>query len=158
MAMTDTLLGPGLMAARFLQWASAVIVMGITSYFIHKFPKGQHVIYEEVIAVLSVAFFIPGLLSAFVKTIGRFSLLIDIIFSYLWLTSFIFMAQDYNWHGCSATAPGGKCFWQKLPSLSPSWPSFLHCVLPYSRYFVSGRLRRTLPTGRFTRNTREAAK
>jgi len=109
MAMTDTLLGPGLMAARFLQWASAVIVMGITSYFIHKFPKGQHVIYEEVIAVLSVAFFIPGLLSAFVKTIGRFSLLIDIVFSYLWLTSFIFMAQDYNWHGCGATAPGGKC-------------------------------------------------
>jgi len=112
--MTDTLLGPGLMAARFLQWASAVIVMGITSYLIHKFPKGQHIIYEEVIAVLSVAFFIPGLLSAFVKTIGRFSLLIDIIFSYLWLTSFIFMAQDYNWHSCDlSAAPGAGCALKK---------------------------------------------
>jgi hypothetical protein len=32
-------------------WISAVIVMGITSYFIAQFPSphGEHIIYEEVI-------------------------------------------------------------------------------------------------------------
>jgi hypothetical protein len=37
---------------RALQWASAVIVMGITSYFINKGPRGQHIIYQEVIVRL----------------------------------------------------------------------------------------------------------
>ena len=56
MAADDTMLGPGLMVVRFLQWSSAVIVMGITSYFIKKFPTGQHVIYEEVIVSLSIPY------------------------------------------------------------------------------------------------------
>lgn len=34
---------------RFMQWSSAVIVMGITSFFIHNYPKGEHIIYQEVI-------------------------------------------------------------------------------------------------------------
>lgn len=34
---------------RFMQWSSAAIVVGITSYFIHNYPKGQHIIYQEVI-------------------------------------------------------------------------------------------------------------
>lgn len=32
-----------------MQWSSAVIVMGITSFFIHNYPKGEHIIYQEVI-------------------------------------------------------------------------------------------------------------
>jgi len=110
MAAADTLVRPGLILVRFLQWSSAVIVMGITSHFIRKFPTGQHVIYEEVIAVLSVAFFLPGLLSAFVKKLGQFALFVDVVFSYLWLTAFIFTAQDYNSGNCALIAPpGGGC-------------------------------------------------
>jgi hypothetical protein len=38
---------------RFMQWSSAVIVMGITSYFMHNWPKGQHTIYQEVIVCIA---------------------------------------------------------------------------------------------------------
>jgi len=38
---------------RFMQWASAVIVMGIASSYIHKYsPEGEHIIYAEVIVSL----------------------------------------------------------------------------------------------------------
>jgi len=40
---------PITIVTRFMQWSSAVIVMGITSYFIHNWPKGEHIIYQEVI-------------------------------------------------------------------------------------------------------------
>jgi hypothetical protein len=38
-----------LFISRFFQWASAVIVMGLASYFIAKYPRHEHIIYEEVI-------------------------------------------------------------------------------------------------------------
>ncbi|KAF3401937.1 hypothetical protein F1880_009894 [Penicillium rolfsii] len=93
---------------RTLQWSSAVIVMGLTSYFIKEGPKGQHIIYQEVIAVLSVVFFLPAFISPFMPTaLSKFVLLIDVVFSYLWLTAFIFAAQDYNEHSCYFNAPPG---------------------------------------------------
>ncbi|KAL4900833.1 hypothetical protein BDW74DRAFT_161182 [Aspergillus multicolor] len=97
---------PVMLLVRALQWASAVIVMGITSYFISKGPRGQHIIYQEVIAVTSVVFFLPAFLSPFMPNmLSRFVFIIDVIFSYLWLTAFIFAAQDYNWHNCYFNAP-----------------------------------------------------
>ncbi|KAL4864324.1 hypothetical protein BDV12DRAFT_14747 [Aspergillus spectabilis] len=97
---------PILLVIRALQWASAVIVMGITSFFISKGPRGQHIIYQEVIAVISVVFFLPAFVSPFMpNTLSRFVFIIDVIFSYLWLTAFIFAAQDYNWQNCYYNAP-----------------------------------------------------
>jgi hypothetical protein len=70
---------------RVMQWSSAVIVMGITSYFIHLGPRGQHLIYQEVISTLSVAFFLPAFISPFMPTaLSKFVLGIDVIFSYLY--------------------------------------------------------------------------
>jgi len=97
-----------LLANRILQWSSAVIVMGITSYFIHKGLRGEHSKYTEVISTMSVVFFLPAFASIFVG--GPLSLLvvgIDTIFSYLWLTAFIFAAQDYNWHSDCRDFPAG---------------------------------------------------
>ncbi|KAL3481433.1 membrane-associating domain-containing protein [Aspergillus californicus] len=103
---SQTLTRPVILVARALQWISAVIVMGITSYFISKGPRGQHIIYQEVIAVTSVVFFLPAFLSPFMpRILSRFVFFIDVIFSYLWLTAFIFAAQDYNWHNCYFNAP-----------------------------------------------------
>ncbi|KAF4267292.1 hypothetical protein KXW98_007766 [Aspergillus fumigatus] len=91
---------------RLIQWSSAVIVMGITSYFIHLGPRGQHLIYQEVISTLSVAFFLPAFISPFMPTaLSKFVLAIDVIFSYLWLTAFIFAAQDYNEQNCYFNSP-----------------------------------------------------
>ncbi|KAJ5982412.1 hypothetical protein N7451_012512 [Penicillium sp. IBT 35674x] len=90
----------------FMQWSSAVIVMGTTSYFMHSWPKGEHTIYEEV----TVTFVSPFMPSRFM----RFVTPIDIIFSYLWLTAFIFAAQGYNWKDCAAKAPvGARCALKK---------------------------------------------
>lgn len=105
-AVSSSLLRPFQLITRVLQWCSAVIVMGITSYFINKGPRGQHIIYQEVISTMSVVFFLPAFLSPFMpKVLSGFVFAIDVIFSYLWLTAFIFAAQDYNWHECSVNAP-----------------------------------------------------
>ncbi|KAJ5118291.1 uncharacterized protein N7443_007220 [Penicillium atrosanguineum] len=108
MAYSTAISRPLQLATRTLQWISAVIVMGLTSYFISVGPTGQHLIYQEVIAVLSVVFFLPAFVSPFLPTaLSKFVLAIDVIFSYLWLTAFIFAAQDYNWHLCYFHSPAG---------------------------------------------------
>jgi len=106
----NKLTNPALTATRTLQWISAVIVMGITSYFIHRDLRGEHSIYIEVISTMSVVFFLPAFASIFKR--GNLSLavlVIDIIFSYLWLTAFIFAAQDYNWHHNCTIFRGASC-------------------------------------------------
>ncbi|KAJ5152622.1 uncharacterized protein N7482_009100 [Penicillium canariense] len=108
MIFSTTIARPLQLILRALQWTSAVIVISLTSYFIKEGPKGQHLIFQEVVAVLSVVFFLPAFISPFLPTaLSKFVLLIDVIFSYLWLTAFIFAAQDYNEHSCYFNAPPG---------------------------------------------------
>ncbi|QQK40837.1 MARVEL-like domain [Penicillium digitatum] len=111
MGFSTTLARPLQLVTRTMQWSSAVIVMGLTSFFINHGPRGQHTIYQEVIAVLSVVFFLPALISPFLpSSLGRFVLAIDVVFSYLWLTAFIFSAQDYSTRRCYNAIPAGlKC-------------------------------------------------
>lgn len=49
MIFSTAIARPLQLVTRTLQWSSAVIVMGLTSYFIKQGPKGQHIIYQEVI-------------------------------------------------------------------------------------------------------------
>ncbi|KAJ5979715.1 hypothetical protein N7481_007013 [Penicillium waksmanii] len=127
MIFSTAIARPVQLATRTLQWSSAVIVMGLTSFFISRGPHGQHLLYQEVIvstaknppivhcqlsnyfqSVLSVVFFIPAFISPFLPTaLSKFVLLIDVIFSYLWLTAFIFAAQDYNQNSCYLSSPPG---------------------------------------------------
>ena len=87
---------------RVIQWFSAVIVLGITSYFINRGPRGLTITYVEIIvslpghfkdswlisytqAVVSVALFIPSFVSPWLSTpVKDFVLFIDTIFSYLY--------------------------------------------------------------------------
>ncbi|KAJ5486834.1 hypothetical protein N7530_001134 [Penicillium desertorum] len=108
MLFSTTIARPLQLVTRVLQWASAVIVMGLTSYFINRGPRGQHTIYQEVIAVLSVVFFLPAFISPFMpSSLSKFVLAIDVVFSYLWLTAFIFAAQDYSGSRCYLSIPAG---------------------------------------------------
>lgn len=101
MLFSTSIARPLQLATRTLQWSSAVIVMGLTSFFIKRGPLGLHIIYQEVIArhpspgfifganalqaVLSVVFFLPAFTSPFLPTaLGKYVLLIDVIFSYLY--------------------------------------------------------------------------
>ena len=162
------LLRVSLLLLRVLQWASAVIVMGIASYFIAQYSGVGLVIYHEVIvrpsiatkatitnipqAVLSVAFFLPGLISPFMPKFGFVSLAIDMIFSYLyaspstsiptlstniyssWLTSFILMSRDYLGNRCAFAAPyGGKCSLKRTNQAFAFIALYVHHqLLPYS--------------------------
>ncbi|KAI4862395.1 hypothetical protein F4820DRAFT_430745 [Hypoxylon rubiginosum] len=77
-------------------WISAVIVMGIVSYFISEsesYYVSNHAIYEEVISVLTVAFF---LISFFLGKYPGYVLVFNIIFSYLWLVVVVFAAEDWS--------------------------------------------------------------
>jgi len=77
-----------------LIWISAVIVMGILSYLISQNRnQGDHVIYEEVIAVLTVAFFA---IAWFLGNLVHYSLMFNLIFSYLWLVAVVFTASDWS--------------------------------------------------------------
>ncbi|KAE8370875.1 hypothetical protein BDV27DRAFT_119133 [Aspergillus caelatus] len=97
-----------LLSNRVIQWLSSVIVLGITSYFIHRGPRGLTIVYLEIVAVVSVVVFLPAFVSPFLSTpVKDFVLFVDVIFSYLWLTGFIFAAVDYNQNNCHANAPPG---------------------------------------------------
>ncbi|KAH8904824.1 hypothetical protein BR93DRAFT_930245 [Coniochaeta sp. PMI_546] len=92
-------LPPLMLASNILVWISAVIVMGILSYFISlNNNQGDHVIYEEVIAVLTVVFFLAAF---FLHAYPGYILLFNLIFSYLWLVAVAFTASDFT-HSNSA--------------------------------------------------------
>ncbi|KAI1091750.1 hypothetical protein F5B19DRAFT_457574 [Rostrohypoxylon terebratum] len=91
---------PFFLFSNVLIWVSAVIVMGILSYFISlsNYVPGR-IIYEEVISVLTVAFF---LISFILGTYPGYILLFNIIFSYLWLVSVVFAALDWSYEYAGA--------------------------------------------------------
>lgn len=138
MGISTAILRPIALLDRFLQWSSAVIVMGLNSYFVRHHHGGTHLIYNLTIAVVSVLFFLPAFISPFVPNIlSRFVLLIDIVFSYLyvltkknvgmpanpfrWLTAFIFTAQDFQYGNCLAKNPAGVSCSKKRAAESFTW-------------------------------------
>ncbi|KAJ5982384.1 hypothetical protein N7451_012484 [Penicillium sp. IBT 35674x] len=79
---------------------------------------------------MSVAFFLPAFVSPFMPSrLIKFVTPIDIIFSYLWLTAFIFAAQDYNWNNCAAKAPVGASCALKKANESFMFLAFLFTIL-----------------------------
>lgn len=99
MPMLGSLARPILLATRTMQWVSAVIAMGIYAYFVNKQHHGVHILFNFVISVLSVVFFLPAFMSPFKSTmLSKYVAMIDMVFSYLWLTAFIFAAQSYNYN------------------------------------------------------------
>lgn len=57
-------------------------------------------IYPLVIAVLTTAFFIPAMIVSAMKRNRGYMLPLDIVFSYLWLAAFIFLAQHIGQENC----------------------------------------------------------
>ncbi|RYP73988.1 hypothetical protein DL771_003299 [Monosporascus sp. 5C6A] len=94
-------LSPFLLISSIVIWCSAVIVMGIVSYFISQstYGVGRFLIYTEVISVLTVAFFLASFL---LGGSPGYSLLFNIIFSYLWLVAVVFTAQSWSHPGAGA--------------------------------------------------------
>jgi len=49
MPFSTTIARPLQLGTRVLQWASAVIVLGLTSHFIRHGSRAEHILYQEVI-------------------------------------------------------------------------------------------------------------
>ncbi|KAF2193126.1 hypothetical protein K469DRAFT_619719 [Zopfia rhizophila CBS 207.26] len=99
------MLRPAILANHFLHWASSVIVMSITAYFIAHFARNQHLIYWITVAAVDTLVYLPALFFPAVKSYKGYLCPLAWIFSYLWITAFIFAAQDYNWHNCRVNSP-----------------------------------------------------
>ncbi|KAM3521924.1 hypothetical protein NHJ13051_005977 [Beauveria bassiana] len=79
-------------------WVSSLIVTGILSYFLSKYSAAHntHIIYQEVIAVITLALWTFGMILPLISRYGGHLWPINLALSYLWLTSFIFSAQDWS--------------------------------------------------------------
>jgi len=93
-----------------LTWISSAIVVGITGYFLNKYPHDQHLIFEIVISALVLGLWLPSFALPVLRNYKFYYAPLNFIFSYLWLTAFVFAAQDYNESQCELNAPfGGSC-------------------------------------------------
>jgi len=88
-------LSPILMATTALAWVSAVIVMGILAYFFSiSTNRGEHMTYELVVSVLTVALGLAGLV---LGAYAGFFMLFNLIFSYLWIVVVAFTASEFTY-------------------------------------------------------------
>lgn len=107
----------------FLIFASSAILTGLLSHFIHRAHRmgysarglGVHIIFQEVIAVLTLFLYLFAMFLPALKSYRGHLLPLNLALSYLWLTSLIFSSRDYS---------GGRC------SYGP--PYFGHCRLKHA--------------------------
>jgi len=98
-ARTNNMHRPALLANHVLHWISSIIVLGISAYFIHKYTHNTHLRYWISIAAIDTLLYLPALALPVMKNYKGYLAPLALIFSYLWLTAFIFAAQDYNYNG-----------------------------------------------------------
>ncbi|KAF1349484.1 hypothetical protein EJ07DRAFT_139910 [Lizonia empirigonia] len=97
---------PLLAANHALHLISSLIVLGISAYFIHKYTRNTHLVYWVALAAIDVFLYIPALALPALKTYKGYLAPLAWILSYLWLTAFIFAAQDYEHNGgCAVNSP-----------------------------------------------------
>ncbi|KAL2173289.1 uncharacterized protein P884DRAFT_169296, partial [Thermothelomyces heterothallicus CBS 202.75] len=82
--------------------SSSAILTGILSYFLHRGYRSTHLVYNEVIAVITLFFYLFAVVLPALKSYRGYMLPLNLLLTYLWLTSLIFSSQDYS---------GGRCRW-----------------------------------------------
>ncbi|KAJ5933850.1 hypothetical protein N7454_006179 [Penicillium verhagenii] len=97
--------------SRFLQMFSAIVVLGITAWAV-KDTKTLTVIYSLTIATVTL---VLAILASTISCLMRRKPLhifviftTDAVLSYLWLTAFIFLAQDFNRRSCRTDRWNGQ--------------------------------------------------
>ncbi|OAP60997.1 hypothetical protein AYL99_06001 [Fonsecaea erecta] len=102
---------PAILANHWLHWISSIIVLGISAYFISKYSHNTHLVYWITIASIDALVYLPALFLPAIGAYKGYMAPVAWLFSYLWLTAFIFAAQDYNFGGTCARSPSGvnKC-------------------------------------------------
>ncbi|KJZ78744.1 hypothetical protein HIM_02135 [Hirsutella minnesotensis 3608] len=90
---------------------SAAIVTGLVSYFLARNPyRDAHIIFQEVVAVVTLFFWMFGMFLPLMERYRGYMMPLSLVMSYLWLTSFIFSAQDWSGNRCWYNTPWfGNC-------------------------------------------------
>ena len=96
---------------RWLHFVSVSIVLGIAAYFIAQYTDNTHLVFWLTIACIDAALTLPALALPVFDFYKSYLFPVHWIFSYLWLTAFIFSSQDYNFNNTCARSPAGvnKC-------------------------------------------------
>ncbi|KAH6608157.1 hypothetical protein Trco_004470, partial [Trichoderma cornu-damae] len=94
-----------------MTWISAIIVTGLVGNFLERFSsRGVDIVYMEVIAVITMVVYLIGMIAPCLPKYGGYLAPLHLIFSYLWLTAFIFAAQDWSHNRCRVSIPrSGLC-------------------------------------------------
>ncbi|EHK16040.1 uncharacterized protein TRIVIDRAFT_227972 [Trichoderma virens Gv29-8] len=92
-------------------WISAIIVTGLVGNFLERFSsRGVDIVYMEVIAVITMVFYLVGMILPCLPKYGGVMAPLHLVFSYLWITAFIFAAQDWSHNRCHVSIPrSGLC-------------------------------------------------
>ncbi|KAI8648657.1 hypothetical protein NCS57_01477500 [Fusarium keratoplasticum] len=116
----------------FMVFASAAVVTGLLSYFMNEYPyRGVHIVYQEVIAVVTLAVYLVAMIFPLIKSYWGHFMPLHLIFSYLWLKSFIFSTQDWN-RGRCWTAPPGQGLCEKKHTVE----AFNFLAFPYFSFLL----------------------
>jgi len=92
--------------SNFMVLTSSAIIVGIMSWFLHRWPfRNTHMVYQEVIAVLTLFIYLFTTLLPTLKGYRGYGLPLTTALSYLWLTSLIFSSQDYSGGRCAYNSP-----------------------------------------------------
>ncbi|KAK4184438.1 hypothetical protein QBC35DRAFT_391737 [Podospora australis] len=81
------------LASTALAWISSVIVMGILAYLVSEGWRGSVVIYTLVVSVLTTVVYLAAF---FLARYPGYILLFNLIFSYLWIVVFAFLAHYWT--------------------------------------------------------------
>lgn len=71
--------------SNFMTWASSVIVVGITGYFIHKYTTDKNIKYWMIIATITLALWLPSFVLPWIGRDGYrpWYFPLNVVFSYL---------------------------------------------------------------------------
>lgn len=102
---------PALLANDVLHFISSLIVMSIAAYFIAAYGHNTHIRYWVALGAISSLIFLVAQFLPALKSYKGYLAPLHWILSYLWLTAFIFAAQDYDFGNCVLNSPAlvNKC-------------------------------------------------
>ncbi|KAF9691965.1 hypothetical protein EKO04_010068 [Ascochyta lentis] len=143
---------PLIAANHALHLISSLIVLGISAYFLNKFTHNTHLRYWVALAAIDVFLYLFALALPALKTYKGYLAPLTWILSYLWLTAFIFAAQDYEYNGgCAVNSPRfvNKCNLKRTLEAFAFIAFFTTLVgtLLEARLWDVQRFKRTLPVG-----------
>ncbi|PWI72422.1 hypothetical protein PCL_11045 [Purpureocillium lilacinum] len=96
----------GAIFCHFIIFASAVIVMGLVSSFIDRSPfRGYRVVYLEVISVFTVFIYLFAIFFPMSRSYRGYMAPVSWIFTYLWITAFVFSSQVWSGAACANEQP-----------------------------------------------------